>query len=141
MRSRLELTATREGERNERLYKAAFRLATMAARGWLAEAEIRNALRRACEANGLIKDDGAPAFQRTLESGLTDGLKIPHDDLKDREQYARHEERAGNAKDDTKATRRGIAAAAEAAAQHRELGGAGLLDPGRPARRAAGVSM
>ena len=36
-----ELTATREGERNERLYKAAFRLGTMAARGWLAEAEIR----------------------------------------------------------------------------------------------------
>ena len=65
-----ELTATREGESNERLYKAAFRLGTMAARGWLAEAEITNALRRACQANGLIKDDGALAFQRTLESGF-----------------------------------------------------------------------
>ena len=68
----------------------------MAARGWLAEAEIRNALHRACQTNGLIKDDGAPAFQRTLESGFRDGLKVPHEDLKDREQYARHEERAGN---------------------------------------------
>ena len=74
----------------------------MAARGWLAEAEIQNALHRACQANGLIKDDGVPAFQRTLESGLRDGLKIPHDDLKDREQYGSHEERAGNGKDDTK---------------------------------------
>ena len=71
----IELAVTREGERNERLYKAAFRLGTMAARGWLAEAEIRNALHRACQANGLIKDDGAPAFQRTLESGFRDGLQ------------------------------------------------------------------
>ena len=41
-----ELAITSEGERNERLYKAAFRLGTMAARGWLAEAEIKNALHR-----------------------------------------------------------------------------------------------
>ena len=97
-----ELAVTREGERNERLYKAAFRLGTMAARGWLAEAGIRNALHRACQTNGLYKDDGVPAFQRTLESGFRDGLKIPHEDLKDREQYARHEERAGDTRDDTK---------------------------------------
>ena len=58
----IELAAIGEGARNERLYKAAFRLATMAARGWLAESEIKNALRRACEANGLIRDDGAQAF-------------------------------------------------------------------------------
>ena len=127
-----ELAITKEGERNERLYKAAFRLGTMAARGWLAEAEIRNALRRACQANGLIKDDGAPAFQRTLESGLADGLKIPHEDLKDREQYARHEEAPATTRT-TPRNERGIAAAAEAAAQHRELGGAGtsILDDRR----------
>ena len=97
-----ELACTGEGERNERLYKSAFRLGTMAARGWLAEAEIRNALHRACQTNGLFKDDGAPAFQRTLESGFRDGLKIPHEDLKDREQYAGHEERAGSTADNTK---------------------------------------
>ena len=71
-----ELAVTREGERNERLYKAAFRLGTMAARGWLAEAGIRNALHRACQTNGLYKEDGVPAFQRTLESGFRDGLKF-----------------------------------------------------------------
>ena len=43
-----ELAITREGERNERLYKAAFRLATMSARGWLMEGEITGALLRAC---------------------------------------------------------------------------------------------
>src|SRR5262249_26903827 len=97
-----ELAVTREGERNERLYKAAFRLGTMEARGWLAEAEIRNALHRGCEANSLIKDDGWPAFHRTLDSGLADGLKAPHEDLRDREQYAGHGKGAGNTKDDNK---------------------------------------
>jgi hypothetical protein len=95
-----ELAITREGERNERLYRAAFRLGTMAARGWLAESEIRNALHRGCEANGLIKDDGRPAFQRTLDSGLADGLKAPHEDLRNREQYVRQEQGAGNTKAD-----------------------------------------
>src|SRR5262245_47334760 len=39
-----ELATTREGERNTRLYKASFRLGTMAARGWLSEGEITDAL-------------------------------------------------------------------------------------------------
>ena len=93
------LAVTREGERNERLYKAAFRVGTMAARGWLGEAEIRNALRRACQTNGLFKDDGAPAFQRTLDSGLADGLKTPHEDLRDRAQYAHEDKGPGAGKD------------------------------------------
>ena len=92
---------TRAGERNTRLYNAAFRLGTMLARGWLGDSEIRCALHGACQANGLIKDDGAPAFQRTLESGLRDGLKVPHQDLKDREQYVRHAGRAGKPEGDT----------------------------------------
>jgi hypothetical protein len=97
-----ELAATGKGERNEKLYKAAFRLGTMAARGWLTEGEIEGALRCACQANGLVKDDGAAAFRKTFESGLSDGLKVPHEDLKDREQTARHYEHTGDAKGSTK---------------------------------------
>ena len=66
-----ELAATGKGERNEKLYKAAFRLGTMAARGWLTEGEIEGALRCACQANGLLRTTVRPAFRKTLESGLT----------------------------------------------------------------------
>lgn len=95
-----ELARTREGERNERLYKSAFRLATMVARRWLAESDIRNALHAACQANGLIKDDGRPAFQRTLDSGLADGLKAPHQDLRDR--HAHEDKGPDDIKDDVR---------------------------------------
>ena len=45
-------------------------------------------------------------FKRSLESGLTDGRKVPHDDLKDRKQHTHHEESDGNAKDEAKADTR-----------------------------------
>ena len=95
-----ELASTREGERNDRLFRATFRLGTMAARGWLAEAEIRNAVHRACQTNGLFKDDGAPAFQRTFESGFREGLKLPHEELKDRQQHAGLAQATSKTKDD-----------------------------------------
>ena len=76
----------------------------MAARGWLTEGEIRNALRGPVRPMDLVKDDGAAAFQHTLESGLRDGLKVPHEDLKDREQTRSRALRAtpGDAKSSTK---------------------------------------
>ena len=52
-----ELAAAPAGERNERLYKTAFRLATMAARGWLMESEIIETLVRAAEANQYLRCD------------------------------------------------------------------------------------
>ena len=64
-----ELAAAPAGERNERLYKTAFRLATMAARGWLMESEIIEALVRACEANHYLREHGHRATMKTIESG------------------------------------------------------------------------
>ncbi|KRQ94455.1 DUF3987 domain-containing protein [Bradyrhizobium valentinum] len=79
-----ELAAAPTGERNERLFKTAFRLATMAARGWLMESEIFETLLRACEGNDYLREHGNRATMKTIESGLRDGLNVPHDDLADR---------------------------------------------------------
>jgi uncharacterized protein DUF3987/bifunctional DNA primase/polymerase-like protein len=93
-----ELAAAPAGERNERLYKTAFRLATMAARGWLMESEIIETLVRACESNQHLREHGHRATMKTIESGLRDGLNVPHDDLDDREDGASHAGR-GNGPD------------------------------------------
>ena len=85
-----ELAAVPAGERNERLYKTAFRLATMAARGWLMENEIIETLVRACESNQYLREHGHRATMKTIESGICDGLNVPHDDLDDRTDGALH---------------------------------------------------
>src|SRR5262245_11110244 len=87
-----ELDGTAAGQRNERLYKGAFRLGTMRARGWLADCDITVALTRASEANNYLREHGINATRKTIESGLRDGEKVPHPDLEDRAEYqARHE--------------------------------------------------
>jgi hypothetical protein len=93
-----ELAAAPPGERNDRLYKTAFRLATMAARGWLMESEIAEALFRAAESNNYLREHGHRATSKTIESGICDGLKVPHDELKDRDDGPAHA-RAGNGAD------------------------------------------
>ena len=85
-----ELVAAPTGERNERLFKTAFRLATMAARGWLMESEIVETLVRACEGNQYLREHGQRATMKTIESGLRDGLNVPHDDLEDRDDRTAH---------------------------------------------------
>ena len=78
-----ELAATKEPGRNTRLYKSAFRLGTMAARGWLTREEIEAALYDAAMACGLVNDDGEAQTRRSIESGLADGAATPHPDLPD----------------------------------------------------------
>jgi hypothetical protein len=115
----IELAATAAGERNERLYKAAFRLGTMAGRSWLTEGEIIDALMRASESNNYLREHGSAATRKTIASGLADGEKKPHADLEDREEYqAEHEHsekrngERGNGKRDHKS--------AKAKQQHRQ---------------------
>lgn len=79
-----ELAAAPTGERNERIYRTAFRLATMAARGWLMQSEIIETLVRACEGNQYLREHGLRATMKTIEGGLRDGLNVPHEDLDDR---------------------------------------------------------
>ena len=76
-----ELSAAPKGERNDTLYKKAFRLGTMSARGWISPAEVFDALFAAAASCGLNADDGEEATRKTLKSGLDDGMKCPHQDL------------------------------------------------------------
>jgi hypothetical protein len=79
-----ELADVQPGSRNNRANELAFRLATMAARGWIDRETVFGALFKACEHNGLVGDDGEDSVLRTLNSGFDDGLLKPHPDLPDR---------------------------------------------------------
>jgi hypothetical protein len=68
-----ELSAAPKGERNDTLYKKAFRLGTMSARGWISPAGVFDALFAAAASCGLNADDGEEATRKTLKSGLDDG--------------------------------------------------------------------
>ncbi len=76
-----ELAKAPNGERNDTLYKKAFRLGTMVARGWISQSAVFDALFAAADACGLNKDDGEQSSQKTILSGLDDGMKFPHSDL------------------------------------------------------------
>jgi hypothetical protein len=79
------LASAGPGTRNDALNAAAFRMGTMVARGWISRAEVGDALPLACQANGLVKEDGASAVQATLASGLRAGERQPHPDLENRQ--------------------------------------------------------
>ncbi|RTL88112.1 MAG: hypothetical protein EKK29_05930 [Hyphomicrobiales bacterium] len=80
-----ELAAHPRGGRNNTLYKKAFRMGTMAARGWIDRATVHSALLDACHANGYVKDKGRKSFEDSFRSGFNGGLQKPHDDLPERE--------------------------------------------------------
>jgi RecA-family ATPase len=70
-----------ETGRNERLYRAAFRMGTMVARGWIERATVEGRLLEACRTNALEQDTGAVAVRASLRSGLDGGVAVPHADL------------------------------------------------------------
>jgi hypothetical protein len=76
-----ELAQAAPGERNNTLNKKAFRLGTIAARGWLSPEEVFDALLAAADACGLNQDDGERLTNETIRSGLESGRKFPHPDL------------------------------------------------------------
>lgn len=67
--------------RNIILYKKAFRIGTMVARGWITRDLVEDALFKAAEACGLVADDGEAQTRRSIKSGLDDGATVPHPDL------------------------------------------------------------
>jgi hypothetical protein len=78
-----ELSDTGKGDRNNKLYKCAFRMGTMIARGWIARDVVELALEKAAAECGYVQDDGRKATHATIKSGIEDGLKCPHEDLQD----------------------------------------------------------
>jgi hypothetical protein len=73
-----------ESGRNQELNLTAWKMATMAARGWIDPGEVANVLFQAATACRLVADTGARAVQATISSGINAGLARPHPDLKDR---------------------------------------------------------
>jgi hypothetical protein len=53
----------------------------MVSAGWIGQAEVADALWKACETNRLLVDNGADAVQGTLASGLEAGIASPHEPL------------------------------------------------------------
>lgn len=75
--------AAAASDRNNLLNAVAYRLGRMVARGWIESGEVESALTGACEANGLVKDDGPRSVRATIASGLAAGSAVPHGDLPD----------------------------------------------------------
>lgn len=67
------------GQRNLQLFKSAANLYELVAAQALSEADVAGALRDACDANGLTRDDGSHAVEATLASGRRKGLDQPRD--------------------------------------------------------------
>lgn len=71
------LAGTSTGGRNQTLNAVAYRLGRFVGAGRLEEHQVRKALLSACQANGLLKDDGASQVNKTIESGLSKGMQTP----------------------------------------------------------------
>lgn len=65
------------GGRNNELNSAAFCLGQLVGAGELAEHEVTGQLLGACEAVGLIQEDGYKQCMATIQSGLRSGVKEP----------------------------------------------------------------
>lgn len=70
------LAATPKGGRNTQLNTSGFRMFQLVAGGHLDSAEVERALVDACQANGLIADDGMRSVVATIRSSR-DGLQFP----------------------------------------------------------------
>jgi hypothetical protein len=72
-----EVASCGKGGRNDTLNKAAFSLGQLVGGGYLQEADIVSALRNAALACGLAREDGWPATNATIRSGLSKGRLQP----------------------------------------------------------------
>lgn len=78
LKAEIDLLAnTSEGNRNGQLNTTAFNLGTLIAIGLLDENTVISKLEWACHQNHYIEDHSFLAFQKTVQSGLTDGKSNP----------------------------------------------------------------
>jgi hypothetical protein len=71
------LSAVLPGSRNHALNRCAFRLFQLVAGGELNASTVEQRLLAACEANGLLQDDGERAVRKTIASGAGAGWQYP----------------------------------------------------------------
>jgi hypothetical protein len=90
-----EASRAPNGARNKTLNAVAYRLGRMIARGWLDRGEVQHGLLAAAYENGLVADDGEPAAEKTITSGIEAGLQRPHKDLENQDPVAHAEDGGG----------------------------------------------
>ena len=73
----MHLARVPSGGRNDALNRSSFRMGSLVEPCGLSEDEIASHLVAACEANGLIEDDGLQAVEKTIASGLRAGRANP----------------------------------------------------------------
>jgi hypothetical protein len=73
-----ELRHCEKGRRNHLLNVLAYRMGRLIARGWINLERVEDYLLRACEANGLLDDDGIGQCRATPASGISAGMKRPY---------------------------------------------------------------
>jgi len=84
-----ELAAAQTGSRNNLANAIAFRMGRMVARGWIDRRQVIDELLQACQANGLLREDGTQVVGGTIERGLAAGMTKPHGDIVDRRRASR----------------------------------------------------
>jgi hypothetical protein len=84
-----ELAAAQTGTRNNLANAIAFRMGRMVARGWIDRTLVIDELLQACQANGLVRDDGMQVVGGTIDRGLAAGMTNPHGDIGDRRRACR----------------------------------------------------
>jgi hypothetical protein len=84
-----ELARQTKPGRNNLLNVCGLKMGAMAVRGWISRPAVADALYGACVSNGLVREDGADAVQKTLASGFAAGWARPHPDLEERQHDAR----------------------------------------------------
>jgi hypothetical protein len=67
----------KDSGRNIALNTAAFNLGQLVAGGLLTVDDVRSELVAACQANGLVRDDGMRRVLATIQSGLSKGMTLP----------------------------------------------------------------
>jgi putative DNA primase/helicase len=89
-----ELSQESEGNRNNALNGASFRLGRMVGSGFLDQGEVETALEAAAEKNGLVLSDGRGRVRATIASGMKAGIANPSDGPRNRnERRANHREK------------------------------------------------
>jgi len=78
-----ELSGAARGGRQAALNGLCYAMSPYVREGFIAEGELEEVVRQACEVNGLLADDGEKQFSRDFYKGLTDGQHLELQALRD----------------------------------------------------------
>jgi hypothetical protein len=77
-----ELRNCEGGRRNHLLNVLSYKLGRLIVRGWIGRDQVEDYLLAACEANGLLAEDGRRQCRATIASGIEAGMRVPYHDIR-----------------------------------------------------------